>query len=211
MNLQYITQDLKDISHQELITSACSAGIKWVQLRMKNRSYSECLQIAKGSMAITKKFGAKLIINDYIEIALEVKADGVHLGKEDLAISEAKKIATPGFIIGGTANTFNDVERLALRGATYIGCGPYRFTKTKEKLSPVLGLEGYQSILRQCNLRNIKVPIVAIGGILPADVPSVMSTGIYGVAISSALTNATDKKETVSKFYQYLHKPDHVK
>lgn len=204
MNFQYITQELPNISHQELVASACQAGAKWVQLRMKNRPYDESLQVARESLAITRKFGATLIINDSLEIALAVGADGVHLGKEDMPVSEAKKSAPAGFIIGGTANAFEDIKKLAGEGVSYIGCGPFRFTKTKEKLSPILGLEGYRELLLRCRLEKIETPVVAIGGIVPADIPSLMETGIYGIAIASALTKAADKMQMVSECYRLL-------
>lgn len=204
MNFQYITQEIPNISHQELVVSACEAGVKWVQLRMKNRPYNECLQVAKESLAITRKYGAKLIINDFLEIALAVGADGVHLGKEDMPVSEAKKAAPAGFIIGGTANTFEDIKKLAEEGANYIGCGPFKFTNTKKKLSPILGLEGYREILRLCRLQKIASPVVAIGGIVPSDIPSLKETGVYGIALASALTNAVDKTQMVRDIYQLL-------
>jgi len=204
MNFQYITQEIPNISHQELVVSACEAGVKWVQLRMKNRPYNECLQVAKESLAITRKYGAKLIINDFLEIALAVGADGVHLGKEDMPVSEAKKAAPAGFIIGGTANTFEDIKKLAEEGANYIGCGPFKFTNTKKKLSPILGLEGYREILRLCRLQKIASPVIAIGGIVPSDIPSLKETGVYGIAVASALTNAADKTQMVRDIYQLL-------
>lgn len=202
--LQYITQDLPDKTHQELVESACSLGIKWVQLRMKHYCFDDCRKIAEETLVITKKYGAKLIINDFVEVALAVRADGVHLGKEDMEFSIAKKMAPPEFIIGGTANTFEDVLRLALGGASYIGLGPYSFTKTKVKLSPILGLKGYQDIVNQCKLNSIETPIVAIGGILPEDVPALMETGISGIAISSAITHAADQENIVREFFKHL-------
>ena len=204
MKFQYITQEIPNTAHQELVASACEAGVKWVQLRMKNRPYEECLQVAKESLAITKKYSAKLIINDFLEVALAVGADGVHLGKEDMPVSEAKMKAPTGFIVGGTANTFQDIEKLAYEGATYIGCGPFRFTTTKEKLSPVIGLEGYRNLLQHCKQKNITTPVVAIGGIMLADIPMLIETGIFGVAVASALTNAIDKAKTVRQFNELL-------
>lgn len=204
MKLQYITQDTPELTHQEQIASACAAGVQWVQLRIKKLPYNDCLQIARESLEITRKFSAKLIVNDYLDLALEAKADGVHLGKEDVPVAVARKMAPAGFIIGGTANTFADVEKLAQEGVTYIGCGPYKFTTTKEKLSPILGLQGYRSILQQCRKGNINTPIVAIGGILPGDVPALLQTGIYGVAVSAAITNSPDKPDIVNDFLQHL-------
>lgn len=167
---------------------------------MKHFSFDDCRKIAEESLAISKKYGAKLIINDYLEVALAVKADGVHLGKEDMAIPIAKKMIPPGFIVGGTANDFEDVKRLALDGVDYIGLGPYRFTTTKIKLSPILGISGYRNIMDQVQGNNITTPIIAIGGILPPDLNELMPTGIAGVAVSSAITFAADKKDIIAEY-----------
>ena len=96
------------------------------------------------------------------------------------------------FIIGGTANTFDDVKMHYKAGADYIGCGPFRFTTTKKDLSPVLGLEGYRSIILQMKEANIHLPIVAIGGITLEDIPSIMETGITGIALSGTILRAKD-------------------
>lgn len=200
MHLQYITQDLKEKSHPELAEEACRAGINWVQLRVKNKSYEEWQEIARQIKEVTDKFSAKLIINDSLEIALAVKAHGVHLGLSDLPVLKAKELAPKGFIIGGTANTFEDIKIRVMEGVDYIGLGPFRFTTTKKKLSPTLGVEGYKTILQQCISKGIAVPIIAIGGIVPEDVPELMRIGLSGIAISSAISLAKDKKKIVEEF-----------
>ena len=96
------------------------------------------------------------------------------------------------FIIGGTANTFEDVRAHYEAGANYIGCGPFRFTTTKKGLSPILGFEGYISICSQMKAEGINLPIVAIGGITAEDIPMIMQTGVTGIALSGAVLNADD-------------------
>jgi thiamine-phosphate pyrophosphorylase len=205
MTLQYITQDVPGKSHWQLAEEACRAGIDWIQLRVKNASLAEWERIARQTREVANHYGAKLIINDSLEVALAAGADGVHLGKEDMPVLEARKSVPAGYIIGGTANTYADVERLAHEGADYIGLGPYRFTATKEKLSPVLGVEGYQEIIGQCRLAHISTPIIAIGGIVPEDLPGLLAVGVSGVAVASAITFAGDKKSVVLNFTQYLN------
>ncbi|MBC7861610.1 MAG: thiamine phosphate synthase [Bacteroidia bacterium] len=194
--LQYIT-DSPALAHE-----ACVAGVKWVQARIKNKAAGETKIIAQEILSVCRKFNSVCIINDHLEIALEINADGVHLGKEDTEIREAKKIiGQRDFILGGTANTVEDVRSLALSNVKYIGLGPFRFTSTKEKLSPVLGIEGYKKILSEIIPANIYFPpIYAIGGILPADVEAILGTGIYGVAVSGVISNAANKKEIVEEF-----------
>jgi thiamine-phosphate pyrophosphorylase len=115
-----------------------------------------------------------------------------------MTVAEARKIMGSEAIVGGTANTLEDILQHVQDGASYVGVGPYRFTTTKQKLSPILGLEGIYAIMRQLKALNIDIPIIAIGGILAADVPDLMRTGIHGIAISGLLTHATDKKQLVS-------------
>lgn len=200
--LHYITQDLPDFSHSQLAELACKGGADWVQLRAKNKSYEDWLKIARETKLICKKYGAKLIINDNVQIAKEIQVDGVHLGKEDMNPREARKILGNNFIIGGSSNTIEDVKRLMENGVDYIGVGPYRFTSTKEKLNPVLGLKGIANIITQ--LPNYPIPIIAIGGITLEDIEPLMQTGIHGVAVSSAINLAEDKSGMVKSFLNAL-------
>lgn len=205
--LHYITQEIVGKSHVELSEEACAAGIDWVQLRVKNQSFEDFLSIAKQVKEICNKYEAKLIINDHVLIAKEVKADGVHLGKTDMSPWKAREILGEKVIIGGTANTIDDIIALNLAEVNYIGLGPYRFTKTKENLSPVLGLEGYARLLSQCNEEQIKIPIIAIGGIVADDIEGIMRAGIHGIAVSSAINFSENKKLTIellkSKIMEY--------
>ncbi len=188
--LHYITQDLTHISHWEQARLACDGGADWVQLRVKNQEYSHWKETALRTQEICKNFGATLIINDNAQIALEIEADGVHLGKTDGSPIEARKMLGEKFIIGGTANTFEDIQFLHEAMVNYIGLGPFRFTKTKKNLSPILGLEGYQSILQQYKMANLSLPIIAIGGITLDDVAMLKATNLHGIAISSLINLA---------------------
>ena len=198
--LHYITQENPHFTHQQLITLACKGGANWVQLRVKNKSYTELLLIGIEAKAICKKYKTRLIINDNVTLAKELEADGVHLGKSDMCITDARKYLGSNFIIGGTANTFQDILQLTSMGVNYIGLGPYRFTKTKENLSPVIGLDGLNLLIKQCKLGNISTPIIAIGGIHLEDIQVLLKTGIYGVAIASAINEAEDKVQVVQEF-----------
>ena len=197
----YLTQDLPDISHQELAEIACKNGIRWIQLRVKNKPFEDWLQIAKDVKQICNHFQTILIINDHAEIAKAVDADGVHVGKNDVTVLAARKIVGESKIIGATANSLEDILAHQKNGVHYIGLGPYKFTKTKEKLNPILGLEGY-SIIQQSN--NSIIPIIAIGGIQLEDVQPLMNTGVHGVAVSSVINLADDKAKVISSFLELL-------
>lgn len=203
--LHYISQPPTNGTHLTAIKAALNAGCKWIQLRVKDASESLILEYALEARALCEEFGAKLIVNDHPEIALKAGAYGLHLGLQDIPIAQARQIVGNQMIIGGTANTFEHVEQRVTEGADYIGLGPYRFTRTKQKLSPILGLEGCQEILDKVRSAGINIPIIAIGGIEPDDIQAIMQTGVYGVAISGAITHATDAAQITQFIYQQLN------
>ena len=171
---------------------ACRGGVRWVQLRVKNLPAAEWRQRALEVQAVCRQHGATLIINDNPALALAIGADGVHLGQQDMPPAEARALLGPEFIIGGTANTFADIEKLVTARVDYIGLGPFRFTTTKEKLSPILGLAGYAKLLAQCRAAGFRAPIVGIGGVELADVAALLATGLHGVAVSGAIGRAPE-------------------
>ena len=179
---------------------ACRGGVRWVQLRLKNTPYPTWRQLALDTQAVCRHHGATLIINDNSQLALEIGATGVHLGQQDMSPTEARALLGPNFVIGGTANTFDHIEKLVAAGVDYIGLGPYRFTTTKENLSPILGLAGYERLLAQCRAAGFAVPIIGIGGIGLADVATLRAVGLHGVAVSGAIGQAADPAATAAQF-----------
>lgn len=204
--LQFISHQTENMSYLEGIHEALTGLCKWIQLRMKGATDYEVRSVAWKVKEWCRIMSATLIIDDRVELAKEIHADGVHLGKNDMPVSEARKILGDDFIIGGTANTFEDVKALAEAGADYIGCGPFRFTTTKEKLSPVLGLEGYQQIVSEMKVQHIDIPIVAIGGITKEDIPSIMNTGVTGIALSGSIINAKDPARETHDIVEMMKK-----
>jgi thiamine-phosphate pyrophosphorylase len=205
--LQYITHGAPEEQVQQA-KEACEAGVRWLQMRLKNESDTTLLSTALAIKDICTTYHTVFIVNDHLHIALAVEADGVHLGKEDASPVDARILLGPEKIIGGTANNLDDIEQLALGGADYIGLGPYRFTTTKQKLSPVLGTEGYVNILLAMKQKNIHLPVIGIGGVQQEDVEELLQTGLYGVAVSSAITHSMNKKDTVQLFYASLKTKD---
>ena len=198
--IQFITHSNERYDHVEGAKLALQGGCRWIQLRMKDAMEIDFLQAAKKIRRLCDEYHATFILDDHVEWVGLTGADGVHLGKNDMPVDEARKMLGRNRIIGGTANTFEDVERLFRRGADYIGCGPFRFTTTKKNLSPVLGLEGYRSITAQMKAHDIQLPIVAIGGILHQDIPAIMQTGVTGIAVSGAILNAENPVEEMRLF-----------
>ena len=203
--VQFITHYTERYSHLDSVRIALEGGCRWIQLRMKEASPKDILPIAKEAMSLCRKYDATFIIDDFVELAKQIGADGVHLGKNDMPIAEARKILGQDFIIGGTANTFEDVQMLYKAEANYIGCGPFRFTTTKKNLSPILGLEGYQQIISLMKEHKISLPLVAIGGITKKDIPSLMQTGISGIALSGSILRSENPIEEMKEIIQTTH------
>ena len=197
--VQFITHFTEQYSYGDSVRIALEGGCRWVQLRMKNADGKHIYTIALQTQKMCREYGATFIIDDHVEIAKQIQADGVHLGKLDMPISEARKILGNNFIIGGTANTFEDVKAHYEAGADYIGCGPFRYTTTKSNLSPILGLDGYRHITSRMKEACIDIPLVAIGGITETDIPELMQTGISGIALSSSILRAKNPIEEMKK------------
>lgn len=190
--LQFITHapDTAEIIPQ--VEKALAGGCRWIQLRHKNASPDSLLACGRQIRALCDRYGATFIVDDHVGLVDTLGADGVHLGKNDMPVAEARRILGVRRIIGATANTFDDIAAANDAGADYIGLGPYRFTTTKQKLSPVLGIDGYNDIVARCIAAGIRLPIVAIGGIALSDIAPIISTGVSGVAVSGTIRNAPD-------------------
>ena len=190
--VQFISHYSERYSYLDSIQLALEGGCRWIQLRMKDALDEEVRPIAIEAQKLCRHYNATFIIDDRVALVRELGADGVHLGKNDMPIREARRLLGPGFIIGGTANTFEDAKAHYEASADYIGCGPFRFTTTKQKLAPVLGLDGYRHIIQQMRAANITIPVVAIGGITKDDIPAILQTGITGIALSGTVLRADD-------------------
>ena len=202
--LHLITHPCEDFCPFEQAQKALEGGCDWVQLRMKKYEADEIISEAKKISSLKLKANFRLIINDHPELALQSNADGVHLGKHDVSPREVRKMLGDDFIIGGTANTIEDIEGLAEQGVDYVGLGPFRFTETKENLSPVLGLEGYLKIFQEMSLRNINVPVIGIGGVVYKDIPEMMKTGLHGLAVSSAILKSSSTADETRKWLKAI-------
>ena len=203
-HIQFITHPSDRFTYKEEVEMVLRGGCRWVQLRMKDANDEEVEQVARELLPLCKEYKATFIIDDRVALVQRVGADGVHLGKKDMPVAEARKILGSSFIIGGTANTMDDIRRLCKEGADYIGCGPFRFTTTKKNLSPIIGLEGYRTMMRTMKEENLQVPVVAIGGITLNDMKEVMQTGVSGIAIIGAVLTAENPQEEMKKMLETI-------
>ncbi|MEG1644185.1 MAG: thiamine phosphate synthase [Bacteroidales bacterium] len=203
--LQFITHEGNGYSYFDSALLALKGGCKWIQLRMKYAHADKIREVALRLKEECQKYDAILIIDDHVDLVVDIDVDGVHLGKDDMPPHEARKLMGEKYIIGGTANTFDDIKTLVKANIDYIGLGPYRFTKTKDMLSPVLGIDGYKEIIQKYRDAGYNTPIVAIGGINKEDVSALINCGISGIAVSGTVINATDPIEETKKILEILY------
>ncbi len=203
--LQYISQGNTVEEQLSNIRKALDNGCEWIQMRFKNASTSELFDVAETAKLLCDVFSAYLIINDNVHLAEQLDADGVHVGLTDMNVAAARTILGREKIIGATANTFEDIQNHIENGCNYIGLGPFQFTATKEKLSPILGVEGYHSIIEKMKAKEIQIPIYAIGGIQLTNVESIMETGVHGIAVSGLITQTENPSELITQLNEKLY------
>jgi thiamine-phosphate pyrophosphorylase len=203
--LQFITHYTETYSYIDSVRIALEGGCRWIQLRMKEAEESLLEKTAITVQQMCKDYGATFIIDDHVLLTKKIKADGVHLGKNDMPIAEARKILGDSFIIGGTVNSFEDIL-FHLQEATpdYFGCGPFRFTSTKKNLAPILGFDGYKNIIQKMKEMNIRIPLVAIGGICKGDIPELLQSGVNGIALSGSILHADDPIREMEEIVEIL-------
>ena len=172
---------------EEVVRQAISGGVTTVQLREKGTPSGEFLRIASSLRALTRKAGVTLIVNDRLDIALAAGADGVHVGQEDLPAERARELLGTNRILGVTAADEEEARAAAAGGADYIGCNAVFSTPTKTDTGPAIGLDGLERLVN-C----VDIPVVAIGGINAGNAGDVLSTGVEGIAVVSAVVSAND-------------------
>ena len=199
--LQFITHKNERHGYLDGAEAALRGGCRWIQLRMKDESDGSVIAAGRQLAPLCRAAGATFIIDDHVAL---VDAGGAHLGKNDMPVAEARRILGPDRIIGATANTFDDIAAAVASGADYIGLGPFRFTETKKRLSPILGLEGYRNIMAHCRRAGYSIPVVAIGGITPEDIEAIMATGVSGIALSGTILRADDPAAATSRIINLI-------
>ena len=203
--MQFITHHNEKYSYVDSARIALEGGCRWIQLRMKDANERLLEETAISIQKMCRNYGATFIIDDNVTLTKKINADGVHLGKNDMPIAEARKMLGEKFIIGGTVNSFNDILQ-HLQGAIpdYFGCGPFRFTSTKKNLAPILGCEGYRSIISKIRELNINIPLVAIGGICRDDILELFDCGVDGIALSSSILNASNPTSEMNEITKII-------
>ncbi len=198
---QFITHDIPQHTHIEQVQIACEAGAKWIQYRCLTKTDEDLLNDIAIIGETCDDWGATLIITDHIHLKGKGDIQGFHIEDMDADFTALRKLIGEEFTLGGSANTVENLIRLAKEGADYAGFGPFSITTTKPNTAPMIGYKGYAFAVEQLRIKEINLPILAVGGVNLIDIPSLMETGIYGIAASSAINQADDMYESYRDFY----------
>ena len=180
-------------SLEEVVSEAVKGGVTVVQLREKDASTGEFIELARRLMKLLKPLRIPLIINDRVDVALAVDADGVHIGQSDMSYEDARRLLGPDKIIGLSVESFEDIEAANALDVDYIGISPVYGTPTKTDTAEPFGLEG----LRKAVQMSVH-PTVAIGGMNASTIAEVMAAGTDGVAVVSAICSAENIRKATS-------------
>ncbi len=202
-SLYVITAEVpeKKRSHLSVAEASAKGGATIIQLREKIRDFKEIVKIGKAIKSISDAKDIPLVINDYLEVALEVDAAGLHVGQSDIFIAEARKKMSYNKVIGVSASNLNEALLAVEAGADYLGVGPIFPTPSKEDAAEPIGLKGLTKIRNQVN-----IPIVAIGGIDLKNVVDVIRAGADGVAVISAVAGVEDMEKATFEFLEKIKK-----
>ncbi len=170
-----------DSNLMENVSLVLQYGIRWIQYRQKGKSRKDLYKEAVALHELTRRYGALLTVNDHVDVALTIGAEGVHIGQDDLPLREVKKIVPEGMIVGVSTHSIDEALRAEVEGADYLGFGPIFETSTKDAGQP----KGV--VLAQDVARQINIPVIAIGGITARNIQTLLATKIHGVAISSGI------------------------
>lgn len=177
----------------EVVRQALAGGAPAVQLRWKEGTGREMADLGRLLAEETRRAGALLFVNDRVDVALAIGADGAHVGNDDLPLAAARRIVPPGFLLGRSVDRVEDVDAALAEGADYLGAGPVYPTGSKLDVGPVMGVEGIQAVSQRAG----SVPVVGIGGIGVAGARAVVGAGAAGVAVISAVMRASDPRRAV--------------
>lgn len=189
----------------EVVDAALSGGITMLQFRNKHGSREEIISDAKQLLSCARYYSVPFLINDHVDIALEIGADGAHIGQEDLCPYEARRILGPNAILGLTAYTREHYDKIDPDVVDYVGTGPYFPTKT-EKGKPVLGGSAFRDLIKFS-----PVPVVGIGGITSENMSEVINAGAAGVAMMRSISESSNPKEAARAFVDGYKKNNPVR
>ena len=203
--LHFITHDLPHSSHIEQVQVACEAGAKWIQYRCLSKADDELLADINLIAEICDDWGATLIVTNHIHLKGKADIQGFHIEDINAYFIALRKQIGEEFTLGGSANTIEQLIKLADDGADYAGFGPFNISSTKPNDYPLIKTDDYANAIENLKSANKDLPVLAVGGVTIADVPALMTTGIFGIAASSAINQAENMYEAYIDFYKAIN------
>jgi len=198
----YLTQDLPHRSHLEQARIACEAGANWVQYRCISKSDDEMMAEIHQIASICDDWGATLILANHYHLLDKVDAQGVHIEDPDADFAAIRAAITDEKTLGASATNLQSLLKLQNTGVVdYCGYGPFAHTDTRPNDKPLLGYNGYRELQKQ----PIDIPVIAVGGVQLKDAEHLMQTGVYGIAVSSAINLSPDPAGMVKEFYRNIY------
>ncbi len=194
------TRVQKKYSHIEIAQEAIKGGADVIQFRDKSMPTGRMIQTAKKLKEICSNAGVLFVVNDRIDVALVSDADGVHLGKDDIPVAEARAILGKNKILGSTAHSLTEAIMSQANGADYIGFGHIFPTDSKPKKTPAVGVRELEKVVN-----TVKIPVLAIGGIGPENIEDVIRTGVHGVAVIGAVVKSNNPQSAVRHLRRIIY------
>lgn len=194
-------------SHAELAVLAARGGADTIQFRQKQGSSRHIFHAARSTAhalrewSDTTSIDVPLVIDDFLDIALLLNADGVHLGQNDIPVDAAKNALEDKMLVGATASTVAQAKNAELLGADYIGFGPVFQTRSKDNPASVKGIEGLRAVCRE-----VAIPVIAIGGVIPEHTIDILLAGAHGIAVMTSITTSSDPVAATKEFHSEIEK-----
>jgi thiamine-phosphate pyrophosphorylase len=198
----YLTQDLPHRSHVEQAQLACEAGANWIQYRCMSKNDEEMIAELHQIASVCDDWGATLILANHYHLLNKVDAQGVHIEDLDADFATIRETITNEKTLGASATNIEALLRIQNSGVVdYCGYGPFAHTDTRPNDKPLQGYKGYS----QLEKRGVDIPVIAVGGVQLNDVEPLLKTGIYGIAVSSAVNLSLDPAGMVKEFYRKIY------
>jgi thiamine-phosphate pyrophosphorylase len=189
-----------DRSILDVVRAAVQGGASVVQLREKTATTREMVELGQALHEITRQAGIPLIVNDRLDVALAIGAEGVHVGHDDMPVSLARRLIGPDLILGASPETLEEARQMERDGADYLGVGDVYGTPSKSDAGAPIGVEGLAEVIRAVSL-----PVVAIGGITLENAGPVIQAGAAGVAVISAVVGAPDPEAAARRLREIVN------
>lgn len=202
--LHFITHDIDQFTHVAQAQIACEAGAKWIQYRCLSKNDGELLKDIHMIADICDDWGATLIVTDHIHLHGKADIQGFHIEDMSANFRKIREQVGEACTLGGSSNTIENLIRLAQEGADYAGFGPFANTTTKPNSYPYISFQAYQAAVEHLDKQGLDLPVLAVGGVSLEDADNLMDTGIYGIAVSSAVTGSDDPGLTYQQFYNKM-------